>query len=86
MFDVRFDMLGLAVAIAGFSGLLLGALLVFRRLSGDPDASTFRATDHPGPLERVARTGAAALPWILGLVVAGSLAWAAAIALGFVPA
>lgn len=76
---------GPLLLVAGISGLLLGGLLVARRMSGEPDTRSFRATDRSGTVGRLARLAADAAPWLLGVVLAGSLLWLAAIALGLVP-
>jgi hypothetical protein len=78
--------LGLLLLVAGISGMLLGGVLVVRRMAGERSPGSFRATDRRGTLDRAAHLAAEGLPWLLGLVLAGSLLWVAAIALRLVPA
>lgn len=85
MFDISpSGSVGLLLVIAGISGLLLGGLLVARWMGAEPEARSFRATDRPSTLGRATRISGTALPWLLGLVLAGSLLSVVAITLGLV--
>jgi hypothetical protein len=87
MFDTSLpSYVGVLVLVAGVSGLLLGGVLMGRRIGDEPEARSFRATDRPGAIGRMARIAGTVLPWVLALVLAGSLIWIAAITLRLVPA